>query len=82
MADYENEKKKIQEELTPASKGVSNLELCVNFAINYSTKVAPVWTSASYTERQRLQFLMFADGLFYDRKKDKSRTDNANDAFQ
>jgi hypothetical protein len=80
-ADFQKEKKKIQEELTPGSKGVSNPELCVEFAVTYSTKLAPVWSSASYTDKQSLQFLLFPEGIFYKRVEDSCRTTGVNDAF-
>lgn len=51
VADFEKEKKKIQKELAPDSQGVSNPELCVEFAVTYSSKIAPVWSSASYTDK-------------------------------
>ena len=79
VTDFEKEKKKIQEELTPGSKGVSNPELCVEFAVTYSTKLAPVWSSASYTDKQRLQFLLFPEGIFYNRVEDRCRTTGVND---
>ena len=81
VKDYEDEKKKITEELAKGSKGVSNPELCVNFAVTYSTKLAPVWSSASYTEKQRLQFLLFPEGIFYNRAEDRCRTTGVNEAF-
>lgn len=81
VADFEKEKKKIKEELTPGSQGVSNPELCVEFAVTYSSKLAPVWSSASYTDKQRLQFLLFPEGIFYNRAEDRCRTTGLNDAF-
>jgi site-specific DNA recombinase len=81
LKEYEGEKKKISEELQKDSKGVSNPLRCVQFAVNYSAKLKPVWTSASYTEQQKLQFLLFPEGIFYNRAEDKCRTDNINPAF-
>ena len=81
VADFEKEKKAITNELAKGSKGVSNPKLCVNFAVNYSTKLAPVWSSATYTEKQRLQFLLFPEGIFYNRAEDKCRTTGVNDVF-
>ena len=79
---YEKEKKDSEAELAKCGKGVSNPQECIDFALDYSLKLVSLWASAGYTERQRFQFLMFPEGLFYDRKKDKCRTDNANGAFQ
>ena len=81
VKDYEDEKKKVAEELENGSKGVSNPELCVNFAVNYSTKLAPIWSSASYSSQQKLQFLLFPEGIFYNRAEDRCRTTGINEAF-
>ena len=59
VKDYEDEKKKVAEELEKGSKGVSNPELCVNFAVNYSTKLAPMWSSASCTINKGFNFCSF-----------------------
>ena len=50
--------------------------------LDYSLKLPSLWSSAGYFERQRLQFLVFPEGIFYNRKEDKCRTHNANGAFQ
>ncbi|MDQ3846109.1 MAG: septation ring formation regulator EzrA [Bacteroidota bacterium] len=81
VADYEKEKKDIQDELAKASTGVSNPELCVDFAVTYSLKLASTWRSAGYSDKQKLQFLLFPEGIFYNRAEDRCRTDNVNPAF-
>jgi site-specific DNA recombinase len=81
LKEYKGEKKKIAEELEKGSNGVSNPERCVQFAVNYSSKLKPVWTSATYTEKQRFQFLLFPEGFFYNRVEDKCRTTGVNEAF-
>ena len=82
IADLEKEKKKTLDELAKCSKGVSNPEMCVDFAINYSMKLSSVWDCAKYSDRQRLQFLIFPEGIPYNRKEDRCRTDNVNGAFE
>ncbi len=76
------DKKKISDKLAKCSKGVSNPEMCVEFAVNYSMKLPSVWDCANYRDRQRLQFLIFPEGIPYNRKEDKCRTNNANGAFE
>lgn len=66
---YEKEKKELQDELVKCGKEVSNPQECVDLALDYSLKLPSLWSSAGYTEQQRLQFLIFPEGLFYDRKK-------------
>lgn len=80
--EYEKEKKELQDELANSGNGVSNPQECVDFALDYSLKLPSLWSSAGYTERQRLQFLIFPEGIFYNRKEDECRTHNANGAFQ
>ena len=82
LADFEKEKKEISDQLAKCTKGVSNPEKCVEFAINYSMKLSSVWSSANYSDKQRLQFLIFPEGLFYNHEEDKCRTDNSSEVFQ
>ena len=79
--DFQKERKQIEEELAKPSKGVSNPEKCIDFAITYSMKLATVWSSANYHDQQRLQFLVFPEGIFYNRKIDKCRTEKVNAVF-
>ena len=82
VGEYEAEKKKITDKLAKASKGVSNPELCVEFAVDYSAKLATTWAFSTYTDRQRLQFLLFPEGIFYNRTEDKCRTTGINPVFR
>lgn len=79
--DYEKERIKIEEELAKCSKGVSNPEECVDFALHYALKLPSLWASAGYTEQQRLQFLVFPKGVFYNKQKDECRTEEVNGVF-
>jgi site-specific DNA recombinase len=80
--ELETEKKQLEEELAKSGNGVSNPQECIDFAIDYSLKLPSLWSSAGYSEKQRLQFLLFPDGIFYNRKEDECRTENVNGAFQ
>lgn len=80
-AGYENQKKEIEGILAKEVKGVSNPEECIDFALYYSLKLPSLWSSAAYIEKQRLQFLVFPKGMFYDKKKDECRTDEVNGVF-
>ena len=80
-AGFENERLKLEKEAGKAENGASNLEKCLDFALQYSMKLTSVWASAKYVEKQRLQFLLFPEGIFYNRKKDECRTKIVNSAF-
>jgi site-specific DNA recombinase len=80
-ASYEKEKKEIQKELDKASKGVSNPEECVDLAIQYALNLPSLWRLAEYREKQRLQFMVFPEGIFYNRKSDECRTEKVTGVF-
>jgi site-specific DNA recombinase len=80
-AGYEQERKEIEAELAKGTKGVSNPEECIDFALHYALKLPSLWASAGYTERQRLQFLVFPKGFFYNKEKDECRTEEVNGVF-
>ncbi len=50
--------------------------------IIFSMKLATVWSSANYHDQQHLQFLVFPEGIFYNRKIDKCRIENINPVFR
>ena len=61
---------------------VSNLDKCVDEIINYASKLATTWDLAAYAEKQQLQFLLFPEGMFYNRKNDQCRTSRVNEVFR
>ncbi len=63
------------------NKGVSNPEECIKKAIEYGPKLASLWASADYSGKQKLQFLLFPDGIRYNRKKDACRSPRVNSVF-
>ena len=40
-----------------------------------------LWASSIYLEKQRLQKRIFPEGIYYDKKNDKSRTTKMNSLF-
>lgn len=81
QASYEEERKEIQKELDITPKGVSNPEECVDLAIQYALKLPSLWSLAEYREKQRLQFMVFPEGIFYNRKTDECRTGKVTGVF-
>ncbi len=79
---YSVEKKEIESQLQKAGKKVSNLDFHIDAAIDLSSKLATVWCSSHYVEKQKLQFLVFPDGVYYNRGKDECRTPKINSVFQ
>jgi site-specific DNA recombinase len=81
VAKYTDELKEIEPQLLKASNKVSNLEECIETAINFACNLPSRWLSADYYTKQRLQFLVFPEGISYDRENDKCRTTRINSVF-
>ncbi len=81
-AIFLEEKKKIEDEMSQSTVRVSNLEECVDYVLLTSAKLATAWDSSDYKRRQDLQFLVFPEGMKYDRKKDECRTEKVDEIFE
>lgn len=62
-------------------KQVSNLEECVESAIKISRKLATAWDLSDYKGKQALQFLVFPNGIFYNRQNEQCRTSDVSPVF-
>ncbi len=52
----------------------SNLEKYSSRSSDYLMKLPSIWTSSDYTEKQKLQFSIFPQGIYYSKKIDQPRT--------
>ena len=75
------EKLVIENQLQKAPEKSSNLENTIQKAIKLSSKINKVWDSADYMSRQKLQYLLFPEGITYNRKNDECRTLRVNSIF-
>lgn len=78
---YKAEKREFEGNLLKASQKVSNLEECINLTTEFATKMPSRWLSADYLTKQRIRFLVFPDGICYNRKADGCRTKRINLLF-
>ena len=81
IAKYNEEKEEVEQNLQKASEKVSNLSECVDLAIKFATDMPKKWLSADYHTKQRLQYLLFPEGITYERETDQSRTTRINSVF-
>jgi site-specific DNA recombinase len=77
----QEEQQELEVSLGKTGSRVSNLENCVQKAINLSSKLATVWHLSDYKGKQELQFLLFPDGIYYNRKTEGCRTPKINEVF-
>lgn len=81
-AKFIAEKIEASKNLSKAATKVSNLEELVDKAITCASKLASLWDSSDYEERQKLQNLFFPAGLTYCRKTNTCRTPRINNIFR
>ena len=75
------ERDELTKNLGNTSTGVSNLEKCLEATIAYALKLAPAWDFGDYADKQRIQNLVFPEGMYYNRKNDQCRTPRINSVF-
>jgi site-specific DNA recombinase len=78
---YKEERKKILDELEKVTPKISNPSEAIDKAISFSLELAPRWHSAEIKDKEKLQKLLFPEGIVYDRKNDAFRTDRINVIF-
>jgi site-specific DNA recombinase len=74
---YRDELSQLRKEIKAIAEMSSNLEK----GLNISENISQLWISADYYEKQKLQYLLFPEGLLYDKKNDRVRTNRINTLF-
>ena len=78
---FNKEKKEIEKQLAESGIQVSNLEKCIDTTMTYASKLNAMWNAGDYNKKQRLQFLLFPEGMSYNRINDECRTKRVNTVF-
>ena len=72
---------KIELELAKCRKDLSNLDGDVNEVLAMCCKLDCLWKDSSLETSQKLQNLLFPEGILWDKEKDDYRTFNENEAL-
>ncbi len=75
------ERQQLEESLAQMQNTGSNLDDKINFVIEMAEKLSVYWDSATYSVKQKIQFMLFPDGITYNRKTDQCRTSSINETF-
>ena len=73
--------KVIEQELSKSQLSSSNLEIAVKKGITISKKASQLWVSSDYSDKQRLQYLIYPDGILYNKENNTVRTPRVNSLF-
>ena len=86
---YQKHSEKIRIEIAALSKETdmsqidgSNLELAVSKCLTIAQNLSQAWVSAEYEQKQRLQKLVFPEGILYSKQKGVVRTPRVNSLFE
>ena len=60
---------------------LSNLQNAVSKCLKMASNLPTMWRKSSYEGKQKLQYLLFPEGIRYDRKNDDYRTTRINLLF-
>ena len=76
------EKDSLTAELEKLTIKLSNPKELIDFVCRFASKLATVWTSANYHQKQTIQNLIFPHGILYDAKIDNYRTPKVKYIFE
>jgi hypothetical protein len=76
------EKESISSELEKLTIKLSNPKELFDFVCRFASKLATVWTSADYHQKQTIQNLVFPHGILYDTKIEHYRTPKVRFIFE
>jgi len=75
---YLDEKKQLEEENVKGDFKSSNLEKAVKNGLEILLDPLQLWVSCDYDDKQRLQYLLFPEGMRYDKENKRVRTPRVN----
>ncbi len=78
---YKSERAALEDKLPKYPIETSNLEEYFQEACEFASSLSEIWAEGTYRIREILQYLVFPEGVFFDREKDTLRTEKVNEIF-
>ena len=72
----------LTDELEKLTIKLSNPKELFDFVCRFASRIATVWTSANYHQKQMLQNMLFPTGIHYDAKIEQYRTPTVRFIFE
>ena len=79
---FREERTKILEQLQQMDFNLSNLNKYINYSLTLSSKLQEMWDLSDLREKEKIQYLVFPEGIYYDRKNITYRTERVNIVFE
>lgn len=81
-AKYKQEEKEINKELQKLEEQTSNFDGCIDIAVATASRLGNLWEESDYNMKQKLQNLVFPEGVLYNKKNGQCRTTRVNFIFE
>lgn len=78
---YGDEISKIRQEMAGSSFDRSNFNLTIEKGVRIAEKLSQLWLSSDFSSKQKLQYLVFPQGILYNKEKGAYRTGKVNSLF-
>ncbi len=72
----------LEESLTIVQVSSSNLEKMINKGLEMAENMSDLWGSSNFDDKRKLQNAVFPEGILYNKKKDRVRTERVNELFR
>ena len=82
MSELNSRLAEIRRDLEDAGKNLSNMMNYINQTIEISCKLGCLWSDSDFSNRQKIQNLVYPGGIYFDKKNDDYRTENENEVFR
>jgi site-specific DNA recombinase len=79
---FETERKDVIKKMSQLTSGISNPIATIEKAIDLSVGLATEWEFGDVDRKEKLQKLVFPEGIVYDKKKGAFRTERVNSIFE
>jgi site-specific DNA recombinase len=80
-AKFGQEKVEVEEQMRGCPVSASNLEYYINRSVEITSDLPSLWASSDFEGKQMLQYLIFPEGIYYNKQKDQTRTTKINSVF-
>ena len=78
---YLKEREEIQKAIGKMTLPISNLKKSIEKGLALACKLSAVWTSSPVSTKEKLQKLIFPEGIIYSKKNEGFRTEKVNSFF-
>jgi site-specific DNA recombinase len=78
---FNSEREELRRFLEQTGYSASNLETYIENSLQYVMELPSMWASSDYVGKRKLQFRVFPEGFFYNKKNDQPRTTKMNSVF-